>query len=506
MCTCLRGGGHVLWAGGGRGGQRWKCAVRCVMCGAWCVHSAVHALLPANWRSSAGGGLVALLAGTSWYRGTGPGAFPGCSGRRAAKAHSELPPTCGAWMHKQPFMHSHIPLPSPARPACRPALPRPALAQKALTIKSAIPHPRIMGVIRECGGKMHMQQRVWAEAATDFFEVGGLAGFFPPGLEQCHAAGGCMLAWGHCGVQVRLGPHGAVPVCASCLLLEGTPASGLPETASRAACCPKHPAAAQPTAQQTPRLQPRTCAWVYASTPLHGTFSLTPRTDAHTRKYTHATPLPPPPPKHAQAFKSYDEAGSVRRVQCLKYLVLANMLMESAVDPFDSQEARPYKNDPEVGRAGRAGGRAGGRGDSRRSCRLWVRMRRGAAVGAQAAGRGVRRWSWGRCGGRMQRCMRRMLGPGLLQPACLQAAGADASKPGKLGPPPAVSATALRRALCTLCPPSRQVSAMTALVEAFQQNNIREFEKILKSNRRAAPSAPEQQLNRSFAQGRQSPS
>ncbi|GAB4820519.1 hypothetical protein N2152v2_007565 [Parachlorella kessleri] len=92
------------------------------------------------------------------------------------------------------------------------------LYQKALTIKSAIPHPRIMGVIRECGGKMHMQQRAWNEAATDFFE----------------------------------------------------------------------------------------------------------------------------------AFKSYDEAGSVRRVQSLKYLVLANMLMESKVDPFDSQEARPYKNDPEV--------------------------------------------------------------------------------------------------------------------------------------------------------------
>lgn len=44
-----------------------------------------------------------------------------------------------------------------------------------------------------------------------------------------------------------------------------------------------------------------------------------------------------------QAFKSYDEAGSPRRVQCLKYLVLANMLMESKVDPFDAQEAKPYK-------------------------------------------------------------------------------------------------------------------------------------------------------------------
>ncbi|KAK4377840.1 hypothetical protein RND71_004136 [Anisodus tanguticus] len=42
---------------------------------------------------------------------------------------------------------------------------------KALTIKSAVPHPRIMGIIRECGGKMHMAQRQWAEAATDFFEA-----------------------------------------------------------------------------------------------------------------------------------------------------------------------------------------------------------------------------------------------------------------------------------------------------------------------------------------------
>jgi COP9 signalosome complex subunit 2 len=29
-------------------------------------------------------------------------------------------------------------------------------------------------------------------------------------------------------------------------------------------------------------------------------------------------------------------------------LVLANMMMESSVDPFDSQEARPYKTDPVV--------------------------------------------------------------------------------------------------------------------------------------------------------------
>ncbi|KAF3618966.1 COP9 signalosome complex subunit 2 [Capsicum annuum] len=97
-------------------------------------------------------------------------------------------------------------------------LDRKELYNKALSVKSAIPHPRIMGIIRECGGKMHMAERQWAEAATDFFE----------------------------------------------------------------------------------------------------------------------------------AFKNYDEAGNQRRIQCLKYLVLANMLMESEVNPFDGQEAKPYKNDPEI--------------------------------------------------------------------------------------------------------------------------------------------------------------
>merc|ERR1712060_306056 len=89
---------------------------------------------------------------------------------------------------------------------------------RALNVQSAIPHPRILGIIRECGGKMHMTERAWPAAATDFFE----------------------------------------------------------------------------------------------------------------------------------AFKGYDEAGVPRRVQCLKYLVLASMLMETTVNPFDSQEAKPYKNDPEI--------------------------------------------------------------------------------------------------------------------------------------------------------------
>lgn len=85
-------------------------------------------------------------------------------------------------------------------------------------VRSAIPHPRIMGVIKECGGKMWMGERQWNRAFMDFFE----------------------------------------------------------------------------------------------------------------------------------SFKNYDEAGSPQRIQVLKYLVLANMLTGSAVNPFDSQETKPYKNDPQI--------------------------------------------------------------------------------------------------------------------------------------------------------------
>jgi COP9 signalosome complex subunit 2 len=49
-----------------------------------------------------------------------------------------------------------------------------------------------------------------------------------------------------------------------------------------------------------------------------------------------------------QAFKSYDEAGDTSRLRCLKYLVLASMLHASTINPFDSQEARPYKEDAEI--------------------------------------------------------------------------------------------------------------------------------------------------------------
>jgi len=86
------------------------------------------------------------------------------------------------------------------------------------SVRSAIPHPRIMGVIKECGGKMWMGERQWNRASEDFFE----------------------------------------------------------------------------------------------------------------------------------SFRNYDEAGSPQRIQVLKYLVLANMLTGSEVNPFDSQETKPYKSDPQI--------------------------------------------------------------------------------------------------------------------------------------------------------------
>ena len=46
-----------------------------------------------------------------------------------------------------------------------------ALYEQSLHIKSAIPHPLIMGVIRECGGKMHLREGEFEKAHTDFFEA-----------------------------------------------------------------------------------------------------------------------------------------------------------------------------------------------------------------------------------------------------------------------------------------------------------------------------------------------
>jgi COP9 signalosome complex subunit 2 len=49
-----------------------------------------------------------------------------------------------------------------------------------------------------------------------------------------------------------------------------------------------------------------------------------------------------------ESFRNYDEAGLPQRIQVLKYLVLANMLTGSEVNPFDSQETKPYKSDPQI--------------------------------------------------------------------------------------------------------------------------------------------------------------
>ncbi|KAJ1729550.1 hypothetical protein LPJ61_003467 [Coemansia biformis] len=38
-------------------------------------------------------------------------------------------------------------------------------------IRSAVPHPRIMGYIRECGGKIYMAERSWAKAQACFFDA-----------------------------------------------------------------------------------------------------------------------------------------------------------------------------------------------------------------------------------------------------------------------------------------------------------------------------------------------
>lgn len=40
-----------------------------------------------------------------------------------------------------------------------------------LQVKNAIPHPRISGIIRECGGKMHMSESNWTAAQQDFYQA-----------------------------------------------------------------------------------------------------------------------------------------------------------------------------------------------------------------------------------------------------------------------------------------------------------------------------------------------
>lgn len=49
-----------------------------------------------------------------------------------------------------------------------------------------------------------------------------------------------------------------------------------------------------------------------------------------------------------ESFRNYDEAGSLQRITVLKYLVLTTMLMKSDINPFESQETKPYKGDARI--------------------------------------------------------------------------------------------------------------------------------------------------------------
>ena len=49
-----------------------------------------------------------------------------------------------------------------------------------------------------------------------------------------------------------------------------------------------------------------------------------------------------------EGFRNHQEAGNARAKSCLKYVVLANMLASSSINPFDSREAKVYKDELEI--------------------------------------------------------------------------------------------------------------------------------------------------------------
>eukprot|EP01100_Stratorugosa_tubuloviscum_P001467 TRINITY_DN1327_c0_g1_i1.p1 TRINITY_DN1327_c0_g1~~TRINITY_DN1327_c0_g1_i1.p1 ORF type:complete len:440 (-),score=208.05 TRINITY_DN1327_c0_g1_i1:152-1471(-) len=49
-----------------------------------------------------------------------------------------------------------------------------------------------------------------------------------------------------------------------------------------------------------------------------------------------------------QAFKDYDEFGSPKAMTCLKYLVIANMLSSSDINPFEDPRAKAFQNKDET--------------------------------------------------------------------------------------------------------------------------------------------------------------
>ncbi|KAJ1445720.1 PCI domain-containing protein [Pelagophyceae sp. CCMP2097] len=49
-----------------------------------------------------------------------------------------------------------------------------------------------------------------------------------------------------------------------------------------------------------------------------------------------------------ESFRAHQEAGSARAKDCLKYVVLANMLALSDINPFDAREAKVYQDEREI--------------------------------------------------------------------------------------------------------------------------------------------------------------
>jgi COP9 signalosome complex subunit 2 len=49
-----------------------------------------------------------------------------------------------------------------------------------------------------------------------------------------------------------------------------------------------------------------------------------------------------------EAFLQYQQIGSMRAKQCLKYVVIASMLSPNSANPFSSREAKVFESDPEI--------------------------------------------------------------------------------------------------------------------------------------------------------------
>lgn len=59
-----------------------------------------------------------------------------------------------------------------------------------------------------------------------------------------------------------------------------------------------------------------------------------------------------------EGFAAYQEAGNSRARDCLKYVVLANILAQSDINPFAAREAKVYQ----VSTSRQAGRQAAGNG------------------------------------------------------------------------------------------------------------------------------------------------